>query len=517
MSFDLNTDDLLARKWKYESAGYPPIEARHMAEMDIQHEAQIQLNAYHSTYSDDEIDAIGAFPQEEPHEDALIDADESLSELHAITASCRAHGVGMDDVCYRLATIAYKSAISGTTLHKPTFPTLESVHASMTTPETLMLKFEAGVKETLKNAWEKTKNFFIKIWNKMKMWYVKAWSGCRRLGNRAVAVRKASENKNGPMKNTSFDLSGAPYLHVSGKIPEPGTMVALVKNLASIGDVVFGKTASSYNNVCDILSKATEELAKRASEVAEANKPTNVPQQQGQQQQQQQTTTGASDDFKFTGNNPLLSKILDQIKGVKPIYTSVGLDDWPESEWKDIKAFSSYAGTAENPTKTKLLKSKIEMPGGKMVVVSVYDGSQVAVTTATATIKDISFYFGGMITDYMGKARDVSDTLTAKTLSINQIQDICDSVIESCKIGLDYEKLFVERDKMFNNLGKSLENAINGADKLEGKALAFVKANTNGAVTVWNKINKFDGSYFKYSFGVYSKVIDYCQQSLNNY
>lgn len=534
MSFDNDVDVLLAQKWKYESAGYDPETARQMAIADVQHQASNDIQTYHASYSDDEIESLGGFPQEDYTEDRLLDADESLSELYAITATCNAHGIGMDDLSYRVATIAYKSAVAGTANFKPTFPTLESVHAHMVSPEMLMMKFEAGIKETMKDYWNKTKNFFVNLWNKMKMWYVKAWSGCRRLGNRAVAVRKASEAKTGTIKNSTFDFGGATYLHVGGKMPEPGLMVQLVKNLSSVGDVLFGKTASSYNNVCDRLSKLAEELAADASKIKQedagnsqqANQPatpqggTTTPTTTGNSQGQQATTgqntnKPKDDDFKFDGDkNGLVEEIKSQLSQISATYKSLDLKDWDVGEWSKIKAFSSYAGSEGQPPKTKLKKTDIQLPGGKMVVVASYDDGNTNLTT-TNQIKDLAFCFGGMVTDWEGKAKDVSDTMTAKTLSVNQIQDICDTVIDSCKIGLDYEKLFVERDKMFNNLGKALENAINSADKLEGKALAFVKANTNAIVNVWNKINKFDGAYFKYSFGVYSKAVDYCQQSLN--
>ena len=87
--------------------------------------------------------------------------------------------------------------------------------------------------------------------------------------------------------------------------------------------------------------------------------------------------------------------------------------------------------------------------------------------------------------------------------------------MNACKAGLDYKLLFNERDNGFKQLGNQLDSTVNQADKLQGKALTFVKGNVSAATTIFKKINSVESNWFRYSMGVFTKAVDYCQGSLN--
>ena len=494
--------DLPARVIAYREAGHTRDDARRLAHIDMQDAAEQTLRDDTANPVSVEIMELSQPPMETAQEEIALEKHQTAYELAAVVGACREHGMGMSDIQYRLAA-AIQNNLNCRYVGEQVMVKMESIHANGISERDLILHFEDGVGQTLKNIWQKIRNSFINTFNRIKTWYIKAFDGTQRLGNKAKAVKTTAEGKQGTINNQSFDMGGLKTLAINGKAPEPAQITQSVQTMSAITQNVLGKNASYYNKITETMVEAVKKLSETAQAQAPAqgqqgNNTTNAP----------APTNNQPDDFSVGNNsNSVFGSVQGEFKNLTDSFNGL-LEDW--SGAAQDERFKDLAANQGIPV--KIQKTKDPLPGDKMFVVSLPD-PQAAMTAKDLTALKLAF--GGTVESINPKPREMDDSGNFRTLNTNQIVSICDQVMDACKAGLDYKLLFNERDKAFQNLGKELDRAVNEADKLQGQALTYVKGNVSAATAIFNKINNSEGKWFRYAMGVFSKAVDYCQGSLN--
>lgn len=507
--------DAPARILSYQDAGYDRQEARRLTRLDMQSAADDVLTKDHAEPVSIEIEELGEPPMESQEEITALEKYQTAYELKAVVGVCNDVRIGMDDIKYRLGA-AIMNNLNGRYTGERVMVKLEDVHEAGVSPSELMLHFEDTVGQTLKNMWQSIRNAFINTFNKMKTWYIKAFDATQRLGNKAAAVKQQAENKQGTINNNSFEMNGFTKLSMGNRVPDQAQFTQTINNMAAITQEVLGNNAKHYNNI----TKNMEDYLKALISDVESKMPAEAATSGGQAPQAAGTATanatpakpannvnvGQDGDFSHAGDSQFIKGILDEATNINQAFSKF------MKPWTDFAQDKRYAQFAENQAiPVQVLRTENPLPGDMMFVSTSINQAPAGVESLTA----LKMIFGGNVAPIKDQQGERQDSATFKTLNPSQIVNICDSVMNACKAGLDYKLLFNEREKAFKQLGTQLDNTVNQADKLQGKALTFVKGNVSAATTIFKKINSIEGNWFRYSMGVFTKAVDYCQGSLN--
>ena len=504
MSFEDDLIDLPARINRYRDAGYDRAQAAKMARTDALGIAEKVLMEDYANPVTVEIENLDQVPVESVEDDIIHERLETAVEVAAITNACVRHRIGMSDTNYKLLAALQNHLFSKGIGSADVMPKLESIHAEAISPMQLTIHMEDTSKFSMKEMWQKLKQSFINAFNRIKSWYIKAFDATNRLGKKAAAVKQTAENKQGTMNNNTFDFSGMKQLAMNNKAPDPAQFAQSIQSMSGMTMNILGKNAEYYNKLTENMDKALQELIKQV--------PKQAPAQQGNNTTQQQQPTGNQADFTTaTANNNVMTAIMAEVGNVqKALGGDQNLEPWTnagqDERFKDL-------ASSGNAT---FYKSKAILPGDKMAVISVPNvASANGGQSGASDFKDMKLAFGCTVEPINPKPREMEDNGQFRTLNTSQIISICDSVMEACKVGLDYKLLFAQRDKAFQTLGKQLEQTVNQAENLQGPSLTFARANISACTAIFNKINSGEGRWFRYAMGVFSKAVDYSQQSLN--
>ena len=507
--------DVPARILSYQDAGLDRQEARRLTRLDMQSVASEVLSEDHANPVSIEIEELGEPPMESQEEINAMEKYQTAYELKAVVGVCNDVRIGMDDIKYRLGA-AIMNNLNGRYTGERVMVKLEDVHEAGVSPNELMLHFEDTVGQTLKNMWQSIRNAFINTFNKMKTWYIKAFDATQRLGNKAAAVKQQAENKQGTINDNSFEMNGFTKLSMGNRAPDQAQFTQAINNMSAITQEVLGNTAQHYNKITESMENYLKDLIKDV----EAKMPAEAATSGGQAPQAAGTTqanatpaqptnnvsTNQEGNFQHNGDSAYIKAIMDEAKHINQAFMKF------MKPWTDYAQDKRYAQFAENQAvPVQVLRTENPLPGDMMFVSTAMDQAPAGIESLTA----FKMAFGGNVAPIKDQQGERQDSATFKTLNPSQIVQICDAVMEACKSGLDYKLLFNEREKAFKQLGTQLDNTVNQADKLQGKALTFVKGNVSAATTIFKKINSIEGNWFKYAMGVFTKAVDYCQGSLN--
>lgn len=506
--------DAPARILTYKEAGYSRTEANRLTRLDMQSAASDILSKDYAEPVSIEIEELGEPPTETEMDLINQEKFQTAYELKAVVGVCNDHRIGMDDIKYRLGA-AIMNNLNGRYVGEQVMVKLEDIHANGISPKDLMLHFEDGVGDSLKNIWTAIRNAFINTFNKIKTWYIKAFDATQRLGNKAAAVKQSAEGKQGTINNNTFEMGGMSKLAINNRVPDQGQFVQTIGNMSVITQEVLGNTAQHYNKIVESMDGYLKGLISDVESKMPVQPTTGGQSPQASGQAQPNATPAApankvsangDGDFSHGGDSQFIKAIMDEAGAITQAFSKF-LKPWPE--FAQDKRYASFAGNPALPV--QLQRTENPLPGDMMFVVTGLQGAPTGVDSLTA----LRMAFGGNVAKIKDNSGEVQESGTFKTLNPSQISSVCDSVMAACKSGLDYKLLFDSRDKAFKQLGTQLDNTVSQADKLQGKALTFVKGNVSAATTIFKKINSIEGAWFKYSMGVFSKAVDYCQGSLN--
>lgn len=509
--------DVPARILSYQDAGYDSQEARRLAKIDMQSAASDLLSKDYAEPVSVEIEQLGELPEYVEGDDNALDKFQTAYELKAVLGVCTEHRIGMTDLHYKLSA-AIMDNVNARYIGERTMVKLESVHANQVSPTDLMIHFEDGVGQTLKNMWESIRNAFINTFNKIKTWYIKAFDATNRLGNKAKAIKTSAEGKQGTINNNTFEMGGLSKISMNGRAPDQAAFTQAISNMAIITQEVMGTTAGHYNKIVENMENFLKNLISdvEAKMPAKSNTGGQSPQASGTNQPNatpatpsNSVNTNDNGDFSHaSGDNQFIKAIISETTAITQAFSKFTA---PYPEAQNDKRLSSFFGD-NNAVPVSIVRTKDILPGDMMMVFTTMTGQASGIESLSA----LKNTYGGSVMQIKDRPKDTSnDTGTFKTLSVSQITTICDSVMDACKAGLDYKLLFNERDKAFKQLGTQLDNTVGQADKLQGQALTFVKGNVSAATSIFRKVNAIEGAWFRYAMGVFTKAIDYCQGSLN--
>ena len=113
--------------------------------------------------------------------------------------------------------------------------------------------------------------------------------------------------------------------------------------------------------------------------------------------------------------------------------------------------------------------------------------------------------------------KEVDDNGSFKTLNSTEITNICDNVINQCKVFLNYKLLYQQRDRSTENLVKQMEQHVSSTGNLVGTGSTHVKNTIQTTMALIKKLNGGEAAWCKYTMQVLNKSINYCKGSLSQY
>lgn len=506
---------------RYREAGYKTEDARRLADEDLDESYREVLKRESARNLTAEFDNLSSIETNYTDLDDRQEDLENVLDLHLVTHVCNENNVPYTDASIRVVNQRLQHVARSSDIRIPVITTETASKHGLTKRE-FMLHLEAGLGQSLKEIWQKIRSAFVNTFNKVKTWWIKTFDATKRLGDKAKAIREMADKKTGTIQTTSFDFGSGNKLYISGKFPDPNTLVNKITSMSDVSTSILTKTPEGYNKISDTMVDYLEKMIATIPE-SDKSKPEASNPKPGEQpvndtaasqqleDQEKNKDKGFVQDVTNTEFIKKLIAVCHEIRNSIP----KELEEWAVADWSKDKRFESMAvKEGDTPTTHAELLRFNDLPGGMMFVLSaVKKDFQV---NSNDSLRDLKSIFGGTVVTIKERPSEPSGSVTAKTLNQQQIISLCDTIMDACKAGLDYRQLFIERDKAFSSLEKELERVVNEGDKHSGKALSFIKDNATAAVSIFGKMNKIEGSWFKYSMGVYSTAIDYCQASLGH-
>lgn len=438
--------------------------------------------------------------------------DQAIEIRNVIDQDIRS-GKRLDDSSYRILKLSLKRIIAKSKISTDPLPAMESFDEDG--KRYLSIAMENVVTDTIKTIWDKIKNFFIDAHNKIKTWFIKAFDGSAKLKSQAEALKARAENISGnAAKNPSFEMAGANYLNIKGKIASPTEILKGVQDIANTTSVLLDKNADSYNQLFPNLENALKQTVEAAKKMKDSN--ANTPKPNENQQ------ASIADSFNgFTEGSG--KSIVDQNGTVN---ITVGVDNKLVSEMmgrffdaaktagievndsNEVKGDSRWDGQ-----KLYAFRSRIDYLGSIMLVLQ----------TATKGVTNVESY-SDIKTGYkispepiLAEPKKIEDKGTFQTATPQIVIGICEPVIAACDTMSKYKLLFETRDKNTGNLLKQMEGVVSSNAGLKGVGERHIKQSIETTISLVKKLQDGETRWAKYAFSVLNKAIIYSRNSLAQY
>lgn len=443
--------------------------------------------------------------------DMILESSDHATEFATeLQASAKAGDV-LSDAMYRMVKVELKALSKVSQTPYDALPALESLDSAMSRRD-LTIAMENVVTETIKNIWEKVRDTFLAIHKKIKDWYIKAWDGSVRLQKQAESIKARAEALNSAPKQNSFEMGGVKLLNIGGKVPAPSELIKAIGSIETASTTILAKTAEDYNKLFEQMKPSLNALVDQAKKMRGATPAKDDESKVGisdafggvnetQTASGSTITNGAGGEFISNGEvNKFVKALNDSFNAEMKM---AGIDQVIEdSRW-------SKDGVV-------VKRSKFELPGGFMLVAtSPVDQEGKGLTLADYSNLKSAYTFA--VASVTNPAKEVDDKGTFKTLNSSELINICDSVINQCKIFLNYKLLYQQRDRVTETLVKDMEQHVNSNSSLTGPGATHVKNSIQTSLALVKKLNGGEASWCKYSMQVLNKAINYCKGSLSQY
>lgn len=447
--------------------------------------------------------------------DLILESSDHATEMSNFMQASVKQGDPLSDSMYRMLGIEMKALTNNTGTPFDALPVLESLDGQMSRRD-LMIAMENVVTEAIKGMWEKLRDTFLAIHKKIKDWYIKAWDGSVRLSKQAEALKARAEQLNTPAKEPSFEMSGVKLLSIGGRVPEPTSLIQGLGNISTVTNTILAGTAEDYNKVFEYFRPALDELIEQAKKMKGSD---STPGADGKAKvgmgdafagiDQANTTSGttvsnaAGGEFTSNGDvNKLIKSLNEYFNGFTK---TTGIEKIIQDQRWDKEGI-------------QVKRSNFDLPGGFMLVgTSPVDvqGSSKGLTIADYAALKSAYTFAVASID--NPAKEVDDKGTFKTLNPTEIINICDNVINQCKVFLAYKLLYEARDRVTETLVKQMEQHASSTNNLVGVGSTHVKNSIQTTMALIKKLNGGEAAWCKYTMQVLNKSINYCKASLAQY
>lgn len=413
---------------------------------------------------------------------------------------------------YRILNLELKQTTKRSSVAFDPLPAMESLDHMH--PRELVIAMENVVTDTIKSIWESIKNTFINLHNKIKTWYIKAWDGSARLKSQAEAMKAKAEGMAASSpRETSFEMSGAKFLNINGKIPSPQDIAKGVGEISNITGQLLTTNAETYTNLFPKIESVLKETIEQAKNMKDSNGSPDA----------QNPPKNVGDAFNGTGNTAAANSTSTDSAGNTVTLTGEQnkllqeiLKQWTQT----AKNANVDMGTAiQNDTrfeagKVFAYRNKLDLLGSIMVV------AVFPVPPDAQTIESYGAFKAGFRISpepILAQPKEIDDNATFQTAQTALVVNICENVISACDVFLKYKLLYDARDKATGNLMKQMEGYVTANSNLKGPGQKHISNSISATVACVKKMNDGETRWSKYAMSVLNKAIVYCRTSLNQY
>ena len=409
--------------------------------------------------------------------ETLQDLDEAVDSARATTNE----SAGLSPVEARLYAKTFARVV-GQKVADRKMPNMESF-ASRTDSAYSTGFVSESIKETIKQFWEALKNKFKSIWTKIKASYTKWFSTARKTGERAKQIRDRANNLTTTIETRNFDFAQGSILHIDGKMRDPSAFITTLKTVSKIVETTNEVTSKGEaDKFIDTLDKST----------------VNVP-----SEEQNKTKFDAA----VFANVLAMGRILGGVVG--------------EGNVKNIdpEIIKGYKGGSDSV----VVSASEKLPGDKALLWSgkVDDKGGYVEVLRTARLSFVNL---------KKNPREIK-SLSAATLNVSQISDICDIIESSSGDIYEYEKNITVSDKAHERVTRELDSIAKEieSDYKSNEDDENVNAQENNnsrrafrtlssALTNYiNRMNNIPALTSGYALPVYAAALNWCEGSMKHY
>ena len=467
--------------------------------------------AYH--HNDQEVAEL-----EQGHTVLLKDGDnlslglESFDHMNNISyelkRDCK-RGATMNQAWYRILNLELKQNARRTKVAFDPLPAMESMDHLH--PRELTIAMENVVTDFIKNMWEKLKNMFLTMHKKIKDWYIKAWDGAARLKKQAEALKAKTESMSSSTpRETSFEMAGVKALHIGGKVPQASEIGQGVVKITNHTQVICGKNAGDYDGFYPTAEKLLGLTIAQAKTMKNSNGAVDKDGNPAKTTEAEAFGgTAGSVVTDSVGNNAKQSGEENKLMlAIKTLF-----DDCADAV--GIKTNNPIKGDTRFPEdKGTAYRNPEELLGGIMLVYTTPIQSGV---TTFDSYSDFKAGFKISPEPVLAQPKEVEDTGSFQTATPPVIVNICENVITSCDVFVNYKLLWDKREKSTENLTKQMDQYVAANSNLQGAGQRHVSNSISTTVALVKKLQDGESRWSKYAMTVLNKAIVYCRTSLNQY
>lgn len=461
----------------------------------------------------DNTETFRTIDQEGRQFDMILESSDHATELSNFMQASAKQGDPLTDSMYRMLGIEMKALHKTTQTPYDALPALESLDGHMSRRE-LTMAMENVVTDAVKGMWEKIRDAFLSIHKKIKDWYLKAWDGSVRLQKQAETIKARAEQLNTPPKEPSFEMGGVKLLNIGGRVPEPSALISALGQVETVTNVILVKTAEDYTKLFEQMKNPLNELIEQAKKMKGSD---SAPDENGKAKVGMGDAFGGINDSQVSSGTNFSNAAGGSFVSSGEVNKFVkALNEDFDSSMKAIGIDQPLQDQRWDKEGVKVMRSKTEYPGGFMLVTTMpVDRKDQGLTIADYSGLKSAYTFA--IASVVNPAKDIDDTGTFKTLNSTEITNICDNVINQCKVFLNYKLLYQQRDRATENLVKQMEQHVSSTGNLVGTGSTHVKNTIQTTMTLIKKLNGGEASWCKYTMQLLNKTINYCKGSLSQY
>ena len=403
--------------------------------------------------------------------DKLENEAEQTEEVAEVLEEDVAQERALDPTAAKLLKLTFQNIV-GKHYAGRTLPATESFNGSRSEArENTRIALE-GVKETLRKFWEAIKAQFKKVYNKVKDWIVKTFSAAKKLSERAKKIQDKANSTVGTIEEKSFSFGQTKAIAVEGKYNEPGKLTTGLNDLRKVivGTVTELKKDTVDSKIEDLVTAIKNGFSGSGSSRVTADVA-------GLRTAVQKTISGAT---------------------LGTITTTVGDVDKYKAQFGDV-ADSNIEGV-------------FGFPGSKAIIAVTYTGAQNTIESAVKALKGNKL----LLAADKYNPRDVSEG-DVKTLTISQIDKVCDDVIEIAESVYTFEKNWKENDKFVEKVQKEVDDSIKDFDQEEDADSTdqrHFRNFCNSAVGAIRRHTNFKANLCSYGVTTSNAFLNYAERSL---
>lgn len=328
-----------------------------------------------------------------------------------------------------------------------------------------------GIKETLKQFWEAIKAQLKKFYSKAKTYLVKAFSAARKLKERAEKIQAKASDTTGTIEDKSFSFGQTKTIAVGGKYNDPKVVIdGLASVLGWMKENIKVQKTQQYESILDNVQTKLEQEIKSVGQTGTAGDLSQI-----------------TAELNRAGTNNIAPLKTGTIEDrMKEQYAGGGMADVEISE---------------------------SLPGGKALISITVKATDDALEVAKS-IKNSRL----ILANDKYSPREVTEG-DVKTLTVSQVDSVCDNVIEIAEISYDYEKAWERMEKFQSKLERDVDSIVrevhsDNKDTSNATEERMVRTYAESFTASVRRRVSFETGMISYALNLGSAMLNYAERSL---